>query len=171
MHFEKVKFEAFRHDMMLYRPLNYMSGQTVEEAYEKIVLPERKTKYSCGYDVRTPLDVVLSPGRSIVIPTGIKVVFNEDEMMTWHLKLYARSSVGIKDRVVVTNGVGLIDSDFQYSDNDGDMLLALTNMSDSIKKYEAGDRVCQAVFEIFGITSDDAADGARVSGVGSTGIN
>ena len=168
MHFEKVKYEAFEHDMMHYRPINFLGGE-VKDAYNNIKLPERKTKYSCGYDVRTPVKVVIAPHSSIVIPTGVKAVFREDEMETWCLKLYARSSVGIKDKVVITNGTGLIDSDFQFGDNDGDMLIALTNMSDEIRKYDAGDRVCQAVFELFGITNDDEADGTRTSGVGSTG--
>lgn len=169
MHFEKVKYEAFEHDMMQYRPINFLGGE-VKAAYDNIKLPERKTKYSCGYDVKTPVDIAIQSHQSIVIPTGIKAVFNEDEMQTWCLKLYARSSVGIKDKVVITNSVGLIDSDFQFSNNDGDMLIALTNMSDETKKYKAGDRVCQAVFEIYGITSDDKASGERRGGVGSTGV-
>lgn len=168
MHFEKVSFDAFKRDMMQYRPMNYLGGE-LEEAYKNIMMPERKTRYSAGYDVKTPVTTTLPPQGSVVIPTGIKAVFSEDEMQTWCLKLYARSSIGIKDKVVVTNAVGLIDSDFQFSENDGDMLLALTNMSDKPKRYEAGTRICQAVFEIFGITSDDKANGVRTGGVGSTG--
>ena len=168
MHFEKVKFEAFEKDMMQYRPMNFLGSQA-DEAYDNISLPERKTKYSCGYDVKTPITITIRPHDSIVIPTGIKVVMSEDEMKTWCLKLYARSGVGIKDKVVITNAVGLIDSDFQFSDNDGDMLIALTNMSEEVRTYKAGDRVCQAVFEIYGITSDDKAVGERTGGVGSTG--
>jgi dUTPase len=90
-------------------------------------------------------------------------------MKTWCLKLYARSGIGIKDKVVITNGTGLVDGDFQFSKNDGDMLIALTNTSDEIHKYKAGDRVCQAVFEIYGITSDDKASEERTYGIGSTG--
>lgn len=168
MHFEKVKYEAFEHDMMQYRPMNFLGGE-IEEAYKGIELPVRKTMFSCGYDVRTPINIVLPANGSIVIPTGIKVVMSEDEMKTWCLKLYARSGIGIKDKVVITNGTGLVDGDFQFSDNDGDMLIALTNMSPHLRKYKAGDRVCQAVFEIYGVTSDDNASGKRVSGVGSTG--
>lgn len=45
MRFEKVNFEAFKNDMMTYRPMNYMEGH-IEEAYDNIVIPVRKTKYS-----------------------------------------------------------------------------------------------------------------------------
>jgi len=166
MHFEKVSFEAFKRDINDY--YGKVSDDAIEKLYDNIVLPERKTKYSAGYDVCTPIPVVIPPGQSRVIPTGIKVVFAEEEMETWCLKLYARSSIGIKDKVVVTNAVGIIDSDYQFAENDGDMMLALTNIGSSEKMYRPGHRICQAIFEIHGITSDDAAFGKRTGGLGST---
>lgn len=168
MHFEKVSFEAFKKDVNTY--LGAYPTDEIEEFYENIILPERKTKYSAGYDIATALPVLILPGQSKVIPTGIKAVFAEEEMETWCLKLYARSSVGIKDRVIVTNAVGIIDSDYQFAENDGDMMLALTNIGSSEKMYRPGHRICQAIFEIHGITSDDAAFGKRTGGLGSTSI-
>ena len=167
MRFERVKLEAFKNDMAMYRPINFMNGD-VEKAYEGIKIPVRKTKYSAGYDVCTPVDVVLPSGQRRVIPTGIKAVFNEDEMESWHLQMYVRSSVGIKDGVVLTNGTGVIDPDYFMGENDGDMMLALLNTSDKLVKYKAGDRICQAVFVLHGLTSDDAASGDRTGGIGST---
>ena len=167
MHFERVKFEAFKNDMAMYRPINFMSGE-VEKAYDGIKIPVRKTKYSAGYDICIPIDISIPSGQRRVIPTGIKVVFEEDEMSTWHLQMYVRSSVGIKDGVVLTNGTGVIDSDYQFAENDGDMMLALLNTSDKLVQYKAGDRICQAVFVIHGLTSDDNASGDRIGGIGST---
>lgn len=167
MRFEKVRYDAFEHDMMQYRPINFMGGEA-KEAYDKIKLPERKTKYSAGYDICTPIDISIPSGQRRVIPTGIKVVFEEDEMETWHLQMFVRSSVGIKDGVVLTNGTGVIDSDYQFGKNDGDMMLALSNTSENLVKYKAGDRICQAVFMIHGITSNDKASGNRTGGIGST---
>ena len=167
MRFEKVRYEAFEHDMMQYRPINFMGGEA-KEAYDKIKLPERKTKYSAGYDICTPIDISIPSGQRRVIPTGIKVVFEKDEMETWHLQMFVRSSVGIKDGVVLTNGTGVIDSDYQFGNNDGDMMLALLNTSEKLVKYKAGDRICQAVFMIHGITSNDKASGDRTGGIGST---
>lgn len=167
MHFEKVKFEAFKNDMMTYRPMNYMEGH-IKEAYDNIVIPVRKTKYSAGYDICTPIDISLPSGQRRVIPTGIKAVFAPEEMETWHLQMYVRSSVGIKDGVVLTNGTGVIDPDYYTGQNDGDMMLALLNTSDKLVKYKVGDRICQAVFVIHGLTSDDKAVGNRVGGIGST---
>ena len=167
MRFERVKLEAFKNDMAMYRPINFMNGD-VEKAYEGIKIPVRKTKYSAGYDVCTPVDVVLPSGQRRVIPTGIKAVFSEDEMESWHLQMYVRSSVGIKDGVVLTNGTGVIDPDYFMGENDGDMMLALLNTSDKLVKYKAGDRICQAVFVLHGLTSDDNASGDRTGGIGST---
>lgn len=167
MRFERVKFEAFKNDMAMYRPINFMSGE-VEKAYDGIKIPVRKTKYSAGYDICIPIDISIPSGQRRVIPTGIKVVFEEDEMSTWHLQMYVRSSVGIKDGIVLTNSTGIIDSDYQFAQNDGDMMLALLNTSDKLVQYKAGDRICQAVFMIHGLTSDDNASGDRTGGIGST---
>lgn len=167
MRFEKVSLEAFKNDMMTYRPMNYMEGN-IEEAYDNIVIPVRKTKYSAGYDICTPIDIALPSGQRRVIPTGIKAVFAPEEMETWHLQMYVRSSVGIKDGVVLTNSTGIIDPDYYTGQNDGDMMLALLNTSDKLVKYKAGDRICQAVFMIHGLTSDDKAVGDRTGGIGST---
>lgn len=167
MKFEKVSFEAFKNDMMTYRPMNYMEGH-IKEAYDNIVIPVRKTKYSAGYDICTPIDIALPSGQRRVIPTGIKAVFEDDEMESWHLQMYVRSSVGIKDGVVLTNGTGVIDSDYFKGENDGDMMLALMNTSERLVKYKVGDRICQAVFVLHGLTSDDAATGDRTGGIGST---
>ncbi len=168
MHFERVRLDAFKNDMAMYRPINFMSGD-VEKAYDSIKIPVRKTKYSAGYDICTPIDITIPSGQRRVIPTGIKAVFEDDEMESWHLQMYVRSSVGIKDGVVLTNSTGIIDPDYALGENDGDMMLALINTSEKLVKYKAGDRICQAVFMLHGITSDDAATGDRVGGVGSTG--
>ena len=167
MKFEKVKKSAFVQD------INKWYGcakEYIDDIYDNIKLPERGTEYSAGYDIRTPIGFMLEPDESVVIPTGIKAVFSEDEMDTWHLQMYVRSSIGIRDGVVLMNGTGIIDSDYQFGKNDGDMVLALWNTSDKTVKYKAGDRICQAVFSIHGKTTDDSATEKRTGGIGSTGV-
>lgn len=165
MRFEKVKYSAFVVDMFN----NLPNTSYLTEIWAKITLPKRSTEYSAGYDICTPVDIVIPPHERRVVPTGIKAVFAPEEMETWHLQMYVRSSVGIKQGVVLTNGTGIIDPDYQFAENDGDMMLALLNTSDRLVKYKAGDRICQAVFCIHGLTSDDEAGGRRIGGVGSTG--
>lgn len=167
MRFEKVSRAAFLSD--LYNAIPKFDMNVAEYLYDELRLPSRGTRYSAGYDICTPVGFVLHPDEKISIPTGIKAVFNEDEMDTWHLQMYVRSSIGIKCGVVLMNGTGIIDPDYQFAGNEGDMMLALWNTSDKPVFFKAGDRVCQGVFAIHGRTSDDKACGERTGGVGSTG--
>ena len=169
MRFERVTFTAFANDMRKYAPVN-MTNEKMFEAWTDILLPERATKYSAGYDVRCPIAVTIPAGEHRVIPTGIRAVFNEDEMESWHMQLYVRSSVGIKQGIVLSNSTGVIDADYFKGLNEGDFLLALHNTSDVPVTFKAGDRVCQAVFLLHGLTENDKAEGDRKGGVGSTSM-
>lgn len=165
MKFEKVSFDSFRKDMLKYGFVE----ELVDKAYKDIVIPTRKTRFSAGYDFVTPVDFSLKPHEQITIPTGIKVYFKPEEAKMWHLELYIRSSVGITRGVVMSNQTGVIDADYYNNpDNEGDMLIALRNVSENEVKFSAGDRIIQGVFAIHGVVSDDSADGVRKGGVGST---
>ena len=167
MRFEKVSLDAFIKDMRKEFPLFRIDE--LQKMWEGIELPRRATNCSAGYDICTPMRLIIPPNMRVILPTGIKAVFAPEEMDTWHLQMYVRSSVGIKQGVVLTNGTGIIDPDYQFAENEGDMMLALWNSSDQLVKYKAGDRICQAVFCFHGLTSDDEAGGRRIGGVGSTG--
>ena len=166
MKFEKVKFSSFRKDMLKYG----WNEEHIQTAYDNIRIPERKTKYSAGYDISTCLGFVMKPHERVTIPTGLKAVFEPDEAKSFHLQLFIRSSVGISRHVVMANQTGVIDADYAGNpDNDGDMLIALTNTNDHIVKFKAGERIIQGIFMIHGLTTDDHADGIRTGGVGSSG--
>lgn len=169
MKFEKVSYKIFKDDLKK-NGFGWMPEKEVEEAWSDIKLPERKTKYSAGYDICTPIDFHILPHGKVVVPTGIKAYFSPDEMESWHLELYIRSSVGIRQSVVMSNQTGVIDSDYYGNeDNEGDMLIALTNLSDHVAKFRAGERILQGIFAIHGLTTDDHAEGIRTGGVGSSG--
>ena len=81
-----------------------------------------------------------------------------------------RSSVGIKDGVVFSNTLAVIDEDFYNNEkNEGDIMLALWNTSNKTVSYNAGDRIAQGLFVKFGITEDDNATSVRTGGIGSSG--
>lgn len=169
MRFEKVSYEAFMKDLTRHG-FGWMPEDEKKKAWEEIKLPERKTKYSAGYDIVAPINFHILPHGKVVVPSGIKVYFAPDEMKSWHLCLYIRSSIGIRKGVVMSNQTGIIDSDyFGNKDNEGDMLISLTNTEDHVVKFRAGERVLQGVFEIHGIVPHDNASGERIGGVGSTG--
>ena len=162
MRFEKVSYEAFNRDMIRcgFHPEDIM------DAYNRVEIPSRKTKYSAGYDFATPVNCWIGPNKTITVPTGIKAYFRPVGAKVWHLSLYIRSSVGISRGVVIAHQTGVIDADYYNNpDNEGDILIALKNTNDFPVSFMAGSRVMQGIFEIHGITSDDNADGARTGGI------
>ena len=167
MRFLRVSYSVFADDMEKYKPVQ-ITQEKLFDAWNGIRIPERATEYSAGYDIRIPIDITIPAGERRIIPTGIRAVFSPEELDTWHLQMYVRSSVGIRDGIVLMNGTGIIDPDYQFSDNQGDMMLALINTSSRSVRYKAGDRICQAVFAIHGLVYGDKAEGVRRGGIGST---
>ena len=66
--------------------------------------------------------------------------------------------------------MGVIDSDYYFSDNEGHIFAKLTNDSKSsgVVHVEAGSAFMQAIFSPYGITWSDNATGVRNGGMGST---
>ena len=139
-----------------------------KENYDKIILPVRATAGSAGYDIVTPQDVTLNPGESIRIPTGIRVRMEDG----WVFQIYPRSGLGYKYRVQLDNTVGIIDSDYYFSDNEGHIQVKITNDGKEGKTLflKSGERFCQGIFTEYGITYDDEATATRNGGFGSTGV-
>jgi len=161
--FEKVNKGQFVKDW-----LDTFGGDEVaaEQAYEGIRLPKRATKGSAGYDFYSPLNFVLHPGETIKIPTGIRAFMREDYV----LMVFPRSGLGFKFRLQLNNTVGIIDSDYYYSDNEGHIFIKLTNDSNEGKTLTLaeGNGFAQGIFLPFGITEDDDETELRNGGFGST---
>lgn len=138
----------------------------IKDIYESLELPKRATKGSAGYDFFAPFAFSLPPGTTIKIPTGIRVKMEED----WVLQLFPRSGLGFKFRLQLNNTVGIIDSDYFYSDNEGHIFAKITNDSNEGKVLEvsAGSGFMQGIFLQYGITVDDETEGIRNGGFGST---
>ncbi len=161
--FEKVSQKRFIIDW-----IDTFGGDeaAAEKVYEEIKLPRRATKGSAGYDFYSPLEFTLNPGETIKIPTGIRASMREDYV----LMCFPRSGLGFKFRLQLNNTVGIIDSDYYYSDNEGHIFIKLTNDSNEEKIMElaAGTGFAQGIFLPFGITEDDAVSEIRNGGFGST---
>lgn len=161
--FEKVSKEQFVADW-----LNTFKGENseAEQVYEAIKLPKRATKGSAGYDFYSPLEFTLQPGETIKIPTGIRASMREDYV----LMVFPRSGLGFKYRLQLNNTVGIIDSDYYYSDNEGHIFIKLTNDSNEGKELTVpmGQGFAQGIFLQFGITEDDDVSKIRNGGMGST---
>ena len=100
------------------------------------------------------------------IPTGIRVEMDPE----WVLKCYPRSGLGFKYRLQLNNTVGIIDSDYFYSDNEGHIFAKITNDSNEDKTLiiPADTGFMQGIFVEYGITVDDEASEIRNGGFGST---
>ena len=149
---------------------NYLlSRPEKQDEYEDITLPKRATSGSAGYDFISPFDFILKSGETIKIPTGIRAKIEEG----WVLMLFPRSSMGFKYRLQLDNTVGVIDSDYYYSDNEGHIFIKITNDSrdDKTLTVKKGEAFCQGVFMPFGITEDDDVTTIRNGGIGSTTKN
>lgn len=161
--FEKVSETRFVADW-----IDTFGGEEAQakQVYESIKLPKRATKGSAGYDFYSPLAFMLQPGETIKIPTGIRASMREDYV----LMVFPRSGLGFKFRLQLNNTVGIIDSDYYYSDNEGHIFIKLTNDSNEGKVLElaAGIGFAQGIFLPFGITEDDEVSEVRNGGFGST---
>lgn len=160
--FFKVSLEQFKEGM---KDMN-LSVEEVEELYEDLKLPQRATRGSAGYDFYAPFAFSLSPGETIKIPTGVRVKMEDN----WVLKLYPRSGLGFKYRLQLNNTVGIIDSDYFFSDNEGHIFAKITNDTNEKKEIVINkhDGFMQGIFLEYGITVDDDVQDIRNGGFGST---
>ena len=119
-----------------------------------------------GYDFFAPVRLILEPGETLKIPTGIRVEMDPE----WVLKCYPRSGLGFKYRLQLNNTVGIIDSDYFYSDNEGHMFSKITNDTNEEKTIDIaqGEGFMQGIFVEYGITVDDDVTDVRNGGFGST---
>ena len=140
--------------------------EEIEKILNELNLPARATRGSAGYDFYAPFDIKLNPGETIKVPTGIRVFMEED----YDLKLYPRSGLGFKFRLQLNNTVGIIDSDYYYSNNEGHIFAKITNDTNEnrIVEIKKGTGFMQGIFVEYGITYDDNATSIRNGGFGST---
>ncbi len=153
--FEKISWEQWQKDI----------GNS-KEVYENHELPRRETKYSAGYDFRSPIDFILKPEETIKIPTGVKIAMNEGEM----LMLVVRSSMGIKWNVRMCNQIGIFERDYYNNEtNEGHAFLMLQNHGTKDFVVKVGDRIAQGIFTTFlTVEDEEEINVVRTGGIGST---
>ena len=159
--FEKVSFEQFQSGFD-----GEFSLEEIKEMYDNLQLPKRATKGSAGYDFFAPFDITLAPGQTVKVPTGIRSYMEDG----WVLKLYPRSGLGFKFRLQLNNTVGIIDSDYYYSSNEGHIFAKITNDTNEerIVNIKKNTGFIQGIFLEYGITYDDDSNEVRDGGFGST---
>ena len=106
------------------------------------------------------------PGcKPTLVKTGIKAYMPEGE----YLMLCNRSSNPGKKGLILANSVGIVDADYYGNpDNDGLIMYAFYNVFETDLEIKKGDVIGQAIFQKYYVTDDDAAEGDRMGGFGST---
>jgi dUTP pyrophosphatase len=134
----------------------------------EIPYPYYATPGAAAMDLCACIDapVVLAPRALVVIPTGIAIALPSPEYVAL---VFARSGLGIKHGIALSNGVGVIDSDYR-----GELRVGLTNLSDTSYAVQPGDRIAQlAVMPVARATlhfTDELDETDRgAGGLGSTG--
>jgi dUTP pyrophosphatase len=138
--------------------------------YEKddLSLPQRKTSYSAGYDLAAAEDTLIESHKVTLIPTGVKAYMQQDE----YLGIHIRSSLAVKHQLSLINAQGIIDADYYNNEsNEGHILIAVYNSSNTPFAVNKGDRIAQGIFYKYLLADDDttAVNVCRTGGIGSTG--
>ena len=110
--------------------------------------------------------VEIAPRALVRIPTGIAIALPSADYVAL---VFARSGLGVKHGVALSNGVGVIDSDYR-----GEIQVGLTNLSDVPYTVQPGDRIAQlAVMPVVRPVLERAEEldetGRGAGGFGSTG--
>ena len=140
----------------------------IKKLREEAVLPERKTPGSAGYDLCACIagDFTIEPGELVILPTGLAAEIPEGCAGM----IFTRSGLGVKHGIAVSNGVGVIDSDYR-----GEIHVGLRNNSQIAYTVSPGERIAQLivmpvclpeVVEIEELSETERGAG----GFGSTGI-
>lgn len=163
---------------------------------ESIILPERKTKGSAGYDFAVAEDIIvpsyfgslmrkfpIDTGsiytlkdvaeftkregvKPTLVPTGVKCIMGND----YYLQLSVRSSLPLKSWLILANGCGIIDADYANNpDNDGHIYFQLINLFSEDILLQKGDIIGQGIIQKYVTVNNDTASGERIGGFGSTG--
>lgn len=159
--FEKISKEQWEKDVT---DLHFIGAKHPD--YNDIQFPKRATSKSAGYDLYSPIDACLMPGEQRMIPSGLKVQMDDDDVML----IIIRSSLGIKKGLSIPNQVGVIDADYYNNeDNEGHFWICLKNNTDKQYDIKAGDRLSQAIFIKYGkVYNDEPIKETRGGGFGST---
>lgn len=147
---------------------DYWTDNEIKDAYEELKLPCRSTHGSAGYDFYAPFNIVLSPGESAIIPTGIRCFLDEDKV----LQVYPRSGLGFKFHMGLANTVGIIDSDYVNSDNEGHIMIKIVNNGSKELFIEQDKAFAQGIItQYFTVENDDETEKqTRNGGFGSTNV-
>ena len=111
----------------------------VKKLRENAVMPKRATEFSAGADLYACIDepVTLNPAELAKIPTGIAIELPQSDLAAF---LFARSGLGVKHGITLSNSVGVVDSDYR-----GEICVGLCTVADKPYTIQPNERIAQMV--------------------------
>ena len=115
-----------------------MTKILIKRLSKNISLPKYETSGSSGMDLAANIEneIIINPGKSAVIPTGIAVSIPEN----FEIQIRPRSGLAARNQISVLNTPGTIDADYR-----GEIKVILINLGEKIFKIENGLRIAQMV--------------------------
>ena len=131
-----------------------------------VSLPSYGTSEAAGFDLAAAHDLVVPPQQIALVRTGLVI----EVPSGYFLAIFARSSTPLKRGLIVSNGVGVIDSD--YSGPNDEVMIQVMNITPSDVTIGRGDRLAQGiVLPAPRVTWEEVTEIREVTrgGFGSTG--
>lgn len=143
--------------------------QVVSPLFSQSYMPKYASSGAAGVDLHACIEqaITVQPGDRVRIPTGIAIQLPHKGLVAL---VYARSGLAWRSGVALSNGVGVIDSDYT-----GEIQVLLTNFGDAEVTIEPGDRIAQMVISpihlVNWVQTDALSETSRgEKGFGSTGV-
>ena len=132
-------------------------------------LPTYATAASAGVDLCADLQepLLIKPGENVKIPTGLAIELPNQYVVAL---VFARSGLAGRYGIGLTNGVGVIDSDYR-----GEIQVLVQNLGQQQVTINPRERIAQMVFmPVFKALLEEVAElqetSRGIGGFGSTGL-
>ncbi|UWG98542.1 dUTP diphosphatase [Dehalobacter sp. DCM] len=143
-------------------------GVRIKKTQPQAQIPVYATAGAAGADIYACLqeDMIIAPGERVGVPTGIAIELPDAQVVAL---VFARSGLASKQGLALSNGVGVIDSDFR-----GEIKVLMINLGNAAVTVRHGDRIAQIAFmpvrQAAFIEAQELAETQRgEGGFGSTG--
>lgn len=108
----------------------------IKKLRENAVIPEYKTAGAAACDLVSCENVVIPARGRAMVPTGLSIACENVAVL-----IFARSGLAVKHGIALSNGVGVVDSDYR-----GEIMVGLINNTDTDYTVAEGERVAQMMF-------------------------
>lgn len=98
----------------------------IRKLHPDAVTPAYATELAAGFDLVAVEDVIIAPGETALVPTGIAVEIPPD----FEMQIRPRSGVSYRTKLRVANSPGTIDADFR-----GEVKIIVDNISKPHRKF------------------------------------